>query len=39
MKKAMTNVINAVFFRSTGLVETIKLEAQNTVAENWYTTK
>ena len=35
----MKKVIYAFFFRSTGLVKTIKLEGQKTVIANSYTTK
>ncbi|GFX00491.1 uncharacterized protein TNCV_2091411 [Trichonephila clavipes] len=36
--RAMKKVLNAVFFRSMGLVKAIKLVGQKTVTANWYTT-
>ncbi|GFV91309.1 uncharacterized protein TNCV_898261 [Trichonephila clavipes] len=38
-QQAMKKVMYAVFFRSTGLIKTIKLEGQKTVIANWYFTK
>ncbi|GFU63771.1 uncharacterized protein TNCV_3321681 [Trichonephila clavipes] len=38
-QQAMKKVMYAVFFRSTGLIKSIKLEGQKIVAANWYTTK
>ncbi|GFW98811.1 histone-lysine N-methyltransferase SETMAR [Trichonephila clavipes] len=39
-QRAMKKVMYAVvFFRSTGLIETIKLEGQKTTTANWYSTK
>ncbi|GFV07645.1 uncharacterized protein TNCV_4941471 [Trichonephila clavipes] len=38
-QRAMKKVMYAVFFRSTVLIKSIKLEGQKTVTANWYTTK
>ncbi|GFW31745.1 uncharacterized protein TNCV_3099701 [Trichonephila clavipes] len=37
--QAMKKVMCAVFFKSRGLIKSIKLEGQETVTANWYTTK
>lgn len=38
-QRAMKKVMYAVFFRSTGLVNAIKLDGQKTVTAKWYTEK
>ncbi|GFX26182.1 uncharacterized protein TNCV_3707211 [Trichonephila clavipes] len=38
-QRAVKKVMYAVFLRSTGLTKAMKLEGQQTITANWYTTK